>query len=363
MTTILGETGSTLLIGSDGWGCDWIGAIDDARLYNHGISEAEIQAAMAVEPILTAYAPSPRDGEMLGATKTTLKWQPGEKATAHEVYFGESFEQISAATTADTAVFLGRQTKAELAIGAAGNLIPTALVPGKTYYWRVDEINGDQILKGDVWSFWIQPVTAWKPFPADGMKYVDPNQDLSWENGMGTIYHTVYFGRTFDEVNAATVGIPNINALLRPRHARTGHDVLLASRRVPVCTPTTITHKGPVWSFTTRGAGGGAKAQYFKSMDLSGAPVLTRIEGTINVNAAGEVVAGLSDNLSARWTANLEVPFTETYRLITTSDDGVRLWLDGRLIIDNWTDHGTDRQFRLGQSRGGTGLLPPHGMV
>jgi len=345
MTTILGEAGSPVLIGSDGWGCDWIGAIDDARLYNHGISEAEVQAAMAVEPILTAYAPSPRDGEMLGTTKTALKWQPGDKAVAHEVYFGESLDQISAATTADTAVFLGRQTKAELSVGAAGNPVPTALVPGKTYYWRVDEVNdthADKIWKGNVWSFQIQPVTAWKPLPADGMKYVDPNQDLGWESGMGAVFHTIYFGQTFDEVSTATTGgMMSVAASLDPGTLALDTTYYWRVDEFQYVLPAPVTHKGRVWSFTTRGTGGGAKAQYFNGMALSGAPVLTRIEGTINTNSAGEVVAGLSDNLSARWTANLEVPFTETYRLITTSDDGVKLWLDGRLIIDNWTDHGT----------------------
>ena len=327
-----------VLIGTDGWGCDWIGAIDDVRIYNHGISESEIQQAMAVEPILTAYAPSPRNGEMITTTKATLKWQPGDKALAHEVYFGESFDQISAATTADTAVFFGRQTKAEFAVGAAGNPVPTALVPGKTYYWRVDEINGDQIWKGDVWAFQVQPLTAWKPFPADGMKYVDPDQDLSWEKGMGAIFGTVYIGQTFDDVSTATMGgMMSAGTSFEP--GTLALDTTYYWRVDEFAFPPGVTYKGPVWSFTTRGSGGGAKAQYFQGMALAGAPVLTRVEGTINVNSAGEVVAGLSDDLSARWTANLEAPFTETYSLITTSDDGVRLWLDGRLLIDNWTDH------------------------
>ena len=329
-----------VLIGTDGWGCDWIGAIDDVRIYNHGVSESEIKQAMAVEPIMTAYAPTPRNGEMISVTKTTLKWQAGDKAVAHEVYFGESFDQISTATTADTAVFFGRQTKAEFAVGAAGNPIPTALVAGKTYYWRVDEINGDQIWKGDVWAFQLQPLTAWKPFPVDGMKYVDPNQDLSWQAGMGAIFGTVYIGQTLDEINGPTaVGMLTSSTPLDP--GTLALDTTYYWRVDEFAFPPGVTYKGPVWSFTTRGAGGGAKAEYFKSMDLSGTPVLTRVEGTINVNSAGEVVAGLSDNLSARWTANLEAPFTETYSLITTSDDGVRLWLDGRLLIDNWTDHST----------------------
>ncbi len=44
-------------------------------------------------------------------------------------------------------------------------------------------------------------------------------------------------------------------------------------------------------------------------------------------------------NFAARWTGRLDPPATGTYRLTTASDDGVRLWLDGRLLIENWTDH------------------------
>jgi len=338
-STAMGAIGGgnmPVLIGSDGWGCDWIGCIDDVRMYNHAMSEAEIKAAMAVEPILTAYAPTPRDGEMIASTAAILKWHAGEKATAHEVYFGESLDQISAATTADTAVFFGRQTKVEFAVGAAGYPVAAPLVPGKTYYWRVDEINGAEIWKGPVWKFQVQPLTAWKPFPVDGMKYVDPNQPLTWQAGIGAAFHTLYFGPTLEEMGAAPFAMTP-DGYYEP--GPLALDTTYYWRVDEFAVPSMATYPGPVWSFTTRGTGGGAKAQYFNSMDLSGTPVLTRVEGTINVNSAGEVVAGLTDNLSARWTANLEAPFTETYNLITTSDDGVRLWLDGRLLVDNWTDH------------------------
>jgi hypothetical protein len=49
-STPMGEfaTGEApVLIGSDGWGCDWIGAIDDVRIYDVGLSEAEILDVMA----------------------------------------------------------------------------------------------------------------------------------------------------------------------------------------------------------------------------------------------------------------------------------------------------------------------------
>lgn len=46
-----------------------------------------------------------------------------------------------------------------------------------------------------------------------------------------------------------------------------------------------------------------------------------------------------ADNFSVRWTGQLLPRFSETYTFTTSSDDGVRLWVDGRLLIDNWTDH------------------------
>jgi hypothetical protein len=40
-----------------------------------------------------------------------------------------------------------------------------------------------------------------------------------------------------------------------------------------------------------------------------------------------------------RWTGSVQAQFTEFYTFYTQSSDGVRLWVDGKLIIDNWTDH------------------------
>jgi hypothetical protein len=45
-------------------------------------------------------------------------------------------------------------------------------------------------------------------------------------------------------------------------------------------------------------------------------------------------------SFAARWTGQVDPPATGTYRLTTVSDDGVRVWLDGKLVLENWTDHG-----------------------
>jgi len=294
-------------------------------------------------PAPLARAPNPKNGAMISKTSVQASWHAGDYAKLHDVYFGDSLDAVTAATPADTAVYVGRQATAQLVMGMAGGVAPDGLIPGKTYYWRVDEINDSNPAspwKGNVWSFQVQPMTAWKPSPSDGMKNVDPNQDLSWQKGMDTIFHTVYFGRSFDEVNNGTMGIMTANATYEP--GTLDLNTTYYWRVDEFAFPANKTFKGSVWSFTTYAAGSGAEAQYFAGMELAGAPVLSRIEGTINHSwGDGEVAAGLADQVSARWTANLDVPSTETYKIITSSDDGVRLWFDGRMVINAWIDQGT----------------------
>jgi 4-amino-4-deoxy-L-arabinose transferase-like glycosyltransferase len=46
-----------------------------------------------------------------------------------------------------------------------------------------------------------------------------------------------------------------------------------------------------------------------------------------------------ADNFSIRWEGKLKAPFEDNYTFYTISDDGVRLWIDEKLIINNWTPH------------------------
>jgi uncharacterized repeat protein (TIGR03806 family) len=84
----------------------------------------------------------------------------------------------------------------------------------------------------------------------------------------------------------------------------------------------------------------GLKAEYFNGRD--GADLrLTRLDSSVNF-AWGEAApfAGLDrDSFSVRWTGQIEPLLSEEYTFSTLSDDGVRLWVDGQLIIDNWTGH------------------------
>jgi hypothetical protein len=285
-----------------------------------------------------ARGPSPKDGTMIEQTTAFLTWKAGDFADVHNVYFGDDADAVEAATPEDADLFAGTVSMEMLIVGIGAD----ALTPGKTYYWRVDEVNDANAAspwKGRVWSFDIRPLTAFQPFPADGMSKVDPDQDLTWEAGIGTIFHQVAFGTSFDEVNDIPTPVyMTVDAIYDPGTLELDTTYYW---RVDEFKGTT-TDRGEVWSFTTRGEGGGVEAEYFDGMALAGNPILAQIEPSINGNwGSGEVAGGLSDLVSARWRGNIEAPFTEPVDLITTTDDGVRLYVDGRLVIDNWTDHGT----------------------
>lgn len=80
--------------------------------------------------------------------------------------------------------------------------------------------------------------------------------------------------------------------------------------------------------------------QYFNNKNLTGSPVLTRNDSHINFNwgNGSPATAVNSDNFSARWTRSLNF-VAGRYRFTATSDDGVRMWVNGQLVINGWNDH------------------------
>lgn len=87
--------------------------------------------------------------------------------------------------------------------------------------------------------------------------------------------------------------------------------------------------------------GSGLSSAYFSNKDLIGQP-WPRRDRKIDFKWGGSAPGGglPADLFSVRWTGKIQTRFNELYTLITTSDDGVRLWIDGQLVIDNWTLHG-----------------------
>ncbi|MBD0779055.1 glycoside hydrolase family 3 C-terminal domain-containing protein [Maribacter sp. ANRC-HE7] len=94
--------------------------------------------------------------------------------------------------------------------------------------------------------------------------------------------------------------------------------------------------------FTPDKKGNGLKGEYFDNRNLEGSPVLTRIDGELGFDWPWSPGPGVPDDqFSVRWTGFLKP--TETFEgwLGLSSDDGVRMWVDEQLIVDNWNKGAT----------------------
>jgi hypothetical protein len=89
------------------------------------------------------------------------------------------------------------------------------------------------------------------------------------------------------------------------------------------------------------GTGTGLKGEYFANKTLTGVPALTRVDATVDFDWGwGPPANGMPvDDFAVRWTGDVEPHYGDTYTFTALSDDGVRLWVGGTLVIDGWTSH------------------------
>jgi len=205
----------------------------------------------ALGPKFSAYYPVPDDGAIYPDTWVSLAWTAGDTAASHDVYFSDNFDDVNDGT--------GDASRGNLDIGAeffivgfSGYPYPDGLVPGTTYYWRIDEIEADgtTIYRGNVWSFTVPPKTAYEPEPGNGSDGADLNVRLSWTAGFGAKLHYIFFGEDYDEVDNAAAGIPNGATTYSPGPLKLAKTYYW---RIDEFDGAGM-HKGEVWSFTTEGA-------------------------------------------------------------------------------------------------------------
>ncbi len=165
--------------GGDNIAVSWQGG----KIATQQVIKAEYVDTFALPP-LTAFSPNPGSGSADAPQSGALSWGAGDKAQKHDVYFGEDKDAVAAAD-ASSPLYKGQQAGTSFNAGD--------LEWGKTYYWRVDEINAGEAespWKGAVWSF-----TTANFLPVDNMEsYTDDEGSRiyetwvdGWTNGTGSV--------------------------------------------------------------------------------------------------------------------------------------------------------------------------------
>jgi len=144
-------------------------------------------------PPKTAYFPEPADGTEFVDLNVVLSWTAGFGTKLHYIVFGEDFDEVNDTVTGTP--------------NGTTKYTPGLLELAKTYYWRVDEFDGAETHKGEVWSFTTLGAVS-GPNPADGAVDVKPSVVLKWAAGAVADSHEVYFGSDADAVKNATSASP-----------------------------------------------------------------------------------------------------------------------------------------------------------
>ncbi len=158
------------------------GIIDDVRIYDRALSSEEIEEVFREGIGSNSFAPNPADGAVNVDPNAVLSWSPGKDAFSHDVYFGTDFDDVNDADTTDPNVFMGNQD--------FNSWDPCGLGFETTYYWRIDEVGGEETCKGDVWSF-----TTWASEPDPNLfgwwRFDEGEGDIAYDsagNRHGTVY-------------------------------------------------------------------------------------------------------------------------------------------------------------------------------
>lgn len=91
--------------------------------------------------------------------------------------------------------------------------------------------------------------------------------------------------------------------------------------------------------FHLPGGGPGLKGEYYDNIDFTNLKATRADVIDFNWGAGQPHPAVASDTFSIRWTGFIVPRYSQVYTFYTRSDDGVRLWIDGQLVISQWNDH------------------------
>jgi hypothetical protein len=114
---------------------------------------------------------------------------------------------------------------------------------------------------------------------------------------------------------------------------------IMTSKATPTekATPTPSATPRPIPTTVKNGNGIGLRGEYYDNMDLTKFK-FAKVDPVINFEwGEGSPADAIdADSYSIRWTGKVEPRYSDTYTFYTNTDDGVRLWVNGVLLIDKW---------------------------
>ncbi|MBF2025303.1 MAG: S8 family serine peptidase [Oscillatoriales cyanobacterium C42_A2020_001] len=154
-----------------------------------------------------------------------------------------------------------------------------------------------------------------------------------------------------DALNQVDGNIFSFEDLLIPRSDRDYNDLIFQVRSATGEAPLLDTAIDPAKEWRNSGVGKkvtdyanldgkGLTGRYYNNIDFTGYRG-RRTDASVNFSWGGAAPAVMTEpeTFSISWTGQIEPLFSETYTFYTKSDERVRLWVNGQLLIDNWTDH------------------------
>jgi len=150
---------------------DLVGKVDDFMVFDYALDDDKVQELFRRGDVALAWKPNPLNGQQNVYWDADLTWKPGDYTQStggHKVYFGADWDDVNDMTDPCATLNLGNEL-----------YDPGQLELGKTYYWRVDEVNEPTTYKGKVWSFTVAEFVVLDDFE-------------SYDKGANLIYYTWY---------------------------------------------------------------------------------------------------------------------------------------------------------------------------
>lgn len=253
-----GKPGYTLPVDQDqfmflgvNWGSRWYGSypgpsswfrgyIGDLRLYDRALDDLDVRDEAG---LAQAFGEQPPDGAPIDDVRTDLRWTQGAKGvTGFRVYLSDRAGDLTNET-------------ARLCDTPALAVTNVDVRPGRTYYWRVDQLQagGHPAITGAVWTFRVTKGEPSHPFPEDGST-VNLLGDFRWQpDGSELKEQRLFLAQSDAEVRQSRTPLVKLDGRAREAYKP---EALAPGKtcfwRIETVQPDGAITPGTVWSFTVR---------------------------------------------------------------------------------------------------------------